>query len=280
MRPSPIIKLSDIKSKINYGVMYTMYTNDVVNTIKYEMSVECLAEEVDNHFLFQLDKTSKTFINDEEVNEIADELADKTARTIFPLVLLVNKKGEWKEVYNADEIKNRWQKNKVKILEEYQGEFVEQYLAIAGVKLETKEQLEKTLQKDFFINTYFRPIFSFSAHKPQSQIKYNFPLLPSAENVAYMLEQKQYSEMDSLGFIRIEQNGELNNQKEHDPSQQQASKRDSYYKSSYYLDAKEHHIDSVIVEAFLQTDVETKVQILISALANDKQKTTHKSEKS
>lgn len=280
MNPSHNIKLYNTKRKVYYGVMYTMCAKELTNTIKYEMSVQCLGEEIDNHFLFQLEKTSKTFINDEEVNEIADELADKIARTIFPLVLLVNKKGEWKDVFNADEIKNRWQTNKAKILEEYQGEFVEQYLALAGAKLETKEQLKKTLQKDFFLCAYFRPIFSNLASKQHSQIKYKFPLLPNAESVTYLIQQKNYPETDALGLIRIDQNGTLYNEKQQNATQQEAPKKEGYYKSTYYLNAEDLHIDAAIIESCLQTDMETKVQILISAIENDKKNTSLKIENS
>jgi hypothetical protein len=271
MNTNAKIQFAGTKEKINYSVMLTMHENDVINTMKYEMSVQCLAEEVDNHFLFQLNKISKTFINDEEVNEIADELAERTARTIFPLILMVNKKGEWKEVYNAEEIKSRWQKNKIQILQEYQGKFVTQYLKLATKKLESKEQIKNALEKDFFLCSFFRPVYANVSYKMQKALIYHFPLLPQAKCIAYSIQQKQYLEKDAFGFIRIEQNGELNDETEEPncASQQKIEKRTGHYKSTYYLNEKDHHIDSVIVESSLQTEVETKVQILISAIENE-----------
>ena len=65
-------------SFFNFGVSINIENGEKKNELKYETSVKWLKAEDNLHF-FEIDRTSKVFINKEEINDIADTLAYKTS---------------------------------------------------------------------------------------------------------------------------------------------------------------------------------------------------------
>jgi hypothetical protein len=276
MENKQTIQITANKKEMHYAVMCTMFKNDAFNTLKYEMSIKYLEGEINNHFLCEVDKTSKTFINDEEVNELADELAEKTTSCIYPLKLIVNKMGIWEDVYNSEEIKSRWAKNKQNLLQVYQGKFVKQYFDQFEKKLAHKEALKLALQKDFFLSSFFVGLYTTTADKKQNFRKVHFPLLHTQESLAYDVLQEHFKKDVSANTIKIERQGNIIDQNEVNStsslSNQQILSKGGFYKSTHFLNADDHHISAAIVESGVKYDDAIKVQVLIAAIDKEKDK--------
>jgi hypothetical protein len=268
---NPIIK------KINYGVMYTITVGEEVNTMKFEACVEFIKKEENGLFLFQIDRLSKTFINDEETDSIADQIAEKAASVIYPLKIIVNKKGNWKSIYNFKDILKRWKDNKKAILEEYQGQWVEKYLELNEQTLSEKFILENALSKDWFLSAYFGNIFINYTDLYSNINKVEFPLLSDCASLHYEVEQTIEKYLDEYNLVNISQNGLLVEERSKmdiensfslpyftllDPNSEKAKGK---FRSRYFLD-KENTIESVFIECTIDLDIPRKLEVVISVL--------------
>lgn len=111
-----VLRLKPTKSKSYYGISCTSTTGVEATTIDYEVSVECIEKLPQQHFLFEINRSSTIFFDNKEADSIINELAEKVAQVLYPLVVLVGENGICKDIYNTDEIKKRWQNKKKKYL--------------------------------------------------------------------------------------------------------------------------------------------------------------------
>ena len=262
--------------KIIYSVMYTIFQDSKINTIEFESSVQNIEKLNSKQFLFEINRLSKVFINQEEANSMADELAEKVASTIYPLKVIVDISGKWIDVQNFEIILNRWKKNKKKILQEYQGDWVEKYLQLNDQTLSNKSNFIQAISKDWFLTAYFAEIYvNYTAVlKINNEIK--FPLLPQCDSLQYKVEQKIEMYRDETGRVTIEQAGHLNesrgktdlennlNYPYYFSSNPEQEKVDGLFTAKYFLD-QENNIESIYLESSVELDILTKVQVIISS---------------
>lgn len=95
------------RSFSKYGVIVNIETGNSKNELKYETSVRWLKNENNLHF-FEIDRTSNLYLNEEEINEIADTLAYKTSKVLYPLQISVDEHGKFRQVENLSVFKERW----------------------------------------------------------------------------------------------------------------------------------------------------------------------------
>ncbi len=265
------------KKKLNYGVMCTIWSGEQVNTLKYHVSV-AFKEETAEGFHFEIDRISKTFVNDLECNSTTDELADKVSKIIYPVNIVMSKVGEFVEVSNFEKIQKRWKTGKEKILDEYEGEWVEKYLALSEQSLQSGSIFTQSLQKDWFLSSYFSKIYCNYWQQFRFENSVLFPLLPHVGNIKYTIEQKIDPYLDENKQILIEQNGIMNDPRAkadfenesnfpdcalQDPK---AAKTTGDFKAFYVLDSKSHSIESVFLESSIELEESQKVQVVISLL--------------
>ena len=270
--------LKPTQNKMNYGVMYTIKSGNEENTLKFEVSIVYKGKTISDNNIFEIDRISKTFINDEEVNTIADELAVKASEVLYPLEVVVTNEGKWIEINNYKEINKRWKKVKAKILDEYEGEWVERYLMLNEKTLENEDYLLDSLKKDWFLNSYFNTIYVYYSHKLKFQTNTTFPVLPNCKSVSYDIEQKVEEYLDVNNLIRIEQKGELKEERskadlenEMDipyygilyPNQDMAKGK---YRSLYFLNGNTNLIESLFLECSIELAVEKEIQVVVSLL--------------
>ena len=273
-----VLTLKPQQNKMNYGVMHTITLGEEVNTIKFEVSILFKGLTPNKDFIFEIDKISKTYINDEETTNIADELAEKTSKVLYPLEIIVAKEGNWSEINNYNEITKRWEKVKEKILDEYEGKWVENYLQNNKETLEDKGILERALRKDWFLASYFNAIYTFYTHKFNFETNVAFPILTNCEAINYKVEQKINEYLEEKDVIRIEQNGVV--AEERSKTDLQNESNIAYYgtlypnediaegsfRSLYFLNAKTNSIESLYLECSLTLEIEKKIQVVASLL--------------
>ena len=272
------LALKPLQNKVNYGVMYTITTGEEINTIKFEASVLFKGQTNSKDFIFEIDRISKTFINDEETTSIADELAEKTSKVLYPLEIIVSKEGKSIAINNYKEIQKRWEKIKEKILDEYEGEWVEKYLQGNEQTLQEEGNLIQALKKDWFLSSYFNGIYTYYTPKFTFENNITFPLLTNCEAVNYKVEQKINEYLDEFNLIKIEQKGTV--AEERSKSDLQNESNIAYYgalypnedsaagnfRSLYFLNGKTNAIESLYLECSLQLEIEKNIKVVISLL--------------
>lgn len=272
-----ILEYKPDNKKVNYGVMYAVWSGEKINTIKYHVSVVC-KEQTKKGFQFEIDRISKTFVNDLECNFIADELAEKISKVIYPVTVLVSNEGNYIHVTNFEKIQKRWKINKEKILDEYEGEWVEKYLALSEQTLQNQSIFSQSLAKDWFLNSYFGGIYASYRQLFSLENSVLFPLIPNVGNVCYKVTQNIDPYLEDNKFAHIELNGILNDPRAkadfengsnfpdyalQDPN---APKTSGDFKAKYVIDSKTHGIESVFLECSIELDEPQKVQVVISLL--------------
>lgn len=272
------LELKPFPTKINYGVMYTITTGKEINTIKFETSVLFKGITEAKDFIFEIDRISKTFINDEETTTIADELAEKTSKVLYPIEIIVSHEGKWTGMNNYKEIHKRWESIKEKILDEYEGEWVEKYLLMNEEILEDEGALENSLKKDWFLNSYFNAIYVFYTHKFNFDTTMSFPILTNCEAVNYKVNQKIKEYLDEYNLIRIEQNGVLEEERSKADLQNESNIphygmlypgediANGKFRSLYFLNGKTNLIESLYLESSIELEAEKKIQVVVSLL--------------
>jgi hypothetical protein len=263
--------------KRSYGVMYTVWSGEKINTIKFHVSVVC-KEQTKEGFHFEIDRISKTFVNDLECNFIADELAEKVSKVIYPLTVLVSNEGKYIHVTNFEKIQKKWEINKENILDEYEGEWVEKYIALSEQTLQSQSVFSQSLAKDWFLSAYFVGIYANYCKLFTLENSVEFPLIPNVANVCYRVTQEIDPYLENNKFAHIELNGILNDPRAkadfengsnfpdyalQDPN---APKTSGDFKAKYVINSKTNGIESVLLECSIELKVPQKVQVVISLL--------------
>lgn len=278
------LHLKSIQKKMNYGVMFTITSGDEVTTMQYEVSIQCLDKQPNENHLFEINRTSKIFINNFEPDTIINELAEKVSQSLYPLILVVNKNGKWEDVYNSVEIKKRWAKNKLKILDEYQGREVENYLTAFEQSIDNKSSLIESLQKDWFLNTFFSGIYIKFNEELSCVSTVDFPLLINANPLKYTVKQTVDKYLDESNNICLNWNGVLDDArfKEDFENEISFSNYDSQmglelematgnFNAKYYLNPNNNTIKAILTECDIKLDIPKKLKIMI-AVINDNEK--------
>lgn len=275
------IQLKSILKKINYGVMFTVTTGDEVTTMHYEVSVQCVDKQPSEHHLFEINRVSKIFINHVEADTIINELAEKVSESLYPLVLVVNKNGRWEEVYNTVEIKKRWANHKQKIVAEYQGREIENYLAVFEQSIDNKSSLNESLQKDWFLNAFFSGIYMKHNEELTSESTVDFPLLVNSNPLRYSINQTIDKYLDESNNICLSRDGILKDDRckadfenelsfsNYDSQMgQELEKATGNFKANYFLNPNNNTIKTMLMECDVKLDVPKKLEIVI-AVIND-----------
>jgi hypothetical protein len=264
--------------KIKYGVQYLMENGDKMNTLNFECTVEWKEiDEVGNH-LFEIDRTTITFINNKESDTLSTQLAAKAGSIFYPLQIVVNKNGQWLDVYNHKELKERFAHTKQEMLDYYKGDFAENYIMECESIFDNKTSLKNALKGDLFLNSFFTDIY---VNYPQSLMveKYrDFPLQAHVKAPQFKITQEVASFLDEYGRIIIEQNGVINDERslldfenELDYSYYASlnpdePKAEGNFEATYCINPKTNTIESIVIYADLELKEAKSVTVMIATI--------------
>ena len=210
--PNNKLSYSPVNTQYRYGVMITLENGEEKNELKYETSVKWLQKNGDSH-IFEINRTSKIYINEEEANDIADVLAYETSKVLFPLYLMVDKDGNWEEVAKYNKYPERWKAIKSNLQKQFEGEIVEKYLLKIEKVLEVPEQINFYMLGDFFLRTLFLG-YCFNYGKDFSAEKHiTFPIVENGIEPRYKIQAKTDSYLDEYNLITIQMDGILDDER-------------------------------------------------------------------
>jgi hypothetical protein len=258
-----------------YGVMYTVQDGKQVDTLKYEVSVNWLATDENGYSFFEIDRPSKLYINDTEADLIANELAEKTSSVLYPLQVVVDQEGEWIDIHNFKEIKERWEIKEIEILQDYPGEYTKKYLALYEKNLMSNQTLTSVISNDWFIRAFFNGIHT--EYTPELAFKgYTyFPFMAKNDDLIFNIEQNVSEYLDENDLINIDLKGVLDDNRmktdfeyELGHSSQTILNQETTgnYRAKYFLNPNNYSIQTLFVECSITLDTPQKYTIVISNL--------------
>lgn len=259
-----------------YNVMYGFENqNQEISTLKFQRSLQFKGK--DNDFTYyEVDKIGPVYVNDEEASELADELAVKAASAIYPLGCVIDRTGKLVDIFNFEEIQKRWKKVRQEILEEYEGQWVNDYLDACEQSIEEKESLQLSLSNDYFLNGFFSGIYV--DYTPDFTFNNNviFPVLAHKLPLKYEVKQKVNAFLDDYQLVAIEQEGFLNEERSkldiennlnfpyHNIINPDAEMAKGNFKANYFLDGKNNLISSFRINCSIEIENARKIEIVAS----------------
>ena len=263
--------------KKTYGVSYTVTeANSEVNKISFKITLEC--KQISNgHFLYEINK-QETYINDQEADLIANQLAEKVAHVLYPLRIIVNPDGKFAGIHNYEAIKKRWVIEKEKLLEYYQGDWSNKYLELTEVTLQSEIKLFNALCGDWFLSSFFGVIYVNYTPYFKFENSITFPILPNILTITYKILQITDEYLDEHGQLIVEQNGVLNDERSLSDIENGASfanyamqypdaeKATGEFTSKYFLNPINNTIDSLFLRCSIALDQPKIIQVIISLI--------------
>lgn len=262
----------------NYGVMITIENGEKKNEIKYEASVKWLKTENDLHF-FEIDRISKLFINEEEINDIADLLAYKTSKVLYPLQISIDQTGKFNAVENLSVFKERWENIKEEVYKEFEDEIVEEYLFKIEEKIYEPEIISILIKNDYFIRTLFFGVYQKFGNTFNVDGLESFPVVDNAIEPFYKINLEIDPLKDGYDLVNISATGILHEERsihdfinkapfsfliEDDPIMNDKGN----FRLQYFLHGETNLPESLYLECDIMLEERKKVSVVISKIEN------------
>lgn len=210
--PNNNLVYSPVNTHYKYGVMITLENGEEKNELKYETSVKWMQKHGDYH-IFEIDRTSKIYINEEETNDIADTLAYETSKVLFPMHLMVDEDGNWEEVAKYNKYPERWKTVKKHLQKQFEGEMVESYFQKIEKILETPEQINFYMLSDFFLRTLFLGYCTHYGKELIAEKHITFPIIENGIEPRFKIQAKANPYLDEYNLINVEMEGVLDDKR-------------------------------------------------------------------
>lgn len=268
------------ETKKEYQVKYTIDNCGTVDIMKQIMSIKRLLTKETDYFYFEIDTVSKVYINGKEPNELALELAENASRILYPLQIVVNDYGKWRDIYNFNEVKNRWNIKKQELLAYYEGETTDQYIAIIDRTLQSKDALLSTLTSNWFLRAFFNGIHVDYTENLEIEKNIFFPMSSKIIEPRFLVKQKINSTLDENKKLIVEQKGILDDERSkidfenesefpiHAMSNKNSLKANGSYKAKYFLNRNNHNIEKLTLECSM--DIERTQSIKVEIIPSNR----------
>ncbi|WP_207802040.1 peptidoglycan-binding protein LysM [Flavobacterium aquariorum] len=250
-------------SKKNYDVLYVLEDGDEKDTIHFETSVKWMAVDPKGFHFFEIDRLSKTYINDTEPDTMMEELAAKTAEILYPLQIVVDLTGKWIDIHNYNQILERWENKKNEIVDYYEGEVAQIYIEHTEQSLTSKAALNDSLRSDLFLRALFNGIHIDYTTNHTFENNITFPLIKD-EQASFLVQQKVTPFLEDRKWIKIEQKGDYLDTDfdidfEFDPWK-------GNYNATYFLNPNSYCVEKMELECVIHYDSPIKATINIEEI--------------
>lgn len=260
-----------------YGVVINIEAGNHKNELKYETSVRWLKYESNLHF-FDIDRTSNLYLNEEEVNEIADMLAYKTSKVLYPLQVSVDKHGKFNNIENHSVFKERWANVKDEVYKEFEGAVVDQYCDKIEKIIEEPETLKLYLKNDYFIRTLFFGIYQSFGQNYQIEGKESFPVVNNPIEPEYKIQIEVDPLKDEYDLVNIAGEGKLNDERTTSDfinnypfsmiiSDNPMMNNEGDFRMQYYLNGETFLPETLYLECSIMLTEEKKISVVVTAIS-------------
>ncbi|EKT3967173.1 peptidoglycan-binding protein LysM [Flavobacterium psychrophilum] len=250
-------------SKKSYAVRYVLEEGDEKDTIHFEASVKWIALDPKGFHFFEIDRLTKTYINDTEPDTMMEELAAKTAEILYPLQIVVDLTGKWIDVYNYAQITERWENKKREILDYYEGEVTQIHIEHTEQSLTSKAALIDSLRSDLFLRALFNGVHVDYSSEHTFENNITFPLVKD-EEASFLVQQTVTPFLEDGKWIKVEQKGDYIDTDfdidfELDPWE-------GNYNATYFLNPNSYCVEKLELESIIHYDSPIKASLNIEEL--------------
>lgn len=197
-----------VQHAINYGVRINFEEGNQQNEVKYTARVTRLNPAPTGEPLFQIERTSEVFINETLPDLVTDRLAYTAGKVFYPLIISVDNNGGFASIFNHQQILTRWEKTKTDILDNFEGQLVEDYVASMEKQLAVRERIQMALlYNDWFLQTFFKPIYKTYGTNYSAESTYRFPLLKGRMIDGYLTRESLTPHVNDFGAIELLHDG-------------------------------------------------------------------------
>lgn len=240
--------------KKQYGVILKFSPKNL--QIHYKINIK------HNQQIVELEK-EKTYINNQGINKIIEQLFEKVEKSLYPLKLSVRENGSINTIENDKEITKRWKDDCFpKLKEYYQSETSDEVLEQLDVAFSNINKKEDLLERNLFYKLYFLPIYrNYPKFKINETLNIYFSGLD--EHISYIVNYSLNDEYTRGNKIALRLEGvEEENLFE---KSSEKGKIDLLYK----LDKKSHEISSITGFIItIERNAEYKIEFQMFELKN------------
>ncbi|OOV20095.1 hypothetical protein [Flavobacterium sp. LM4] len=146
-----------LKKKYGTIILYKE-NNQLINKVHFTSQIEFLKKY--NDFSIVEYQINQVYINNKEPEMVIEQLADKTSKILYPIVMSLNKNGEIHEILNIEAIQKRWEILKPSILEYYKGgDIITKLISSFERSIQSASRLKRNLAEHPFYTIYFASIY-------------------------------------------------------------------------------------------------------------------------
>lgn len=263
-------------SSQRYAVAITIDNGSRRSELKYTTSVRWLKTENRLHF-FEIDRTSALYLNEEEVNEIADLLAYKTSKVLYPLQISTDRHGKFNAVENLSVFKERWPAVKEEVYRLFEGETVDHYCQKIEYIIDEPDAIGLYLKNDYFLRALFFGIYQRFGEEYQTEITETFPVVDNVMEPVFGIKLETDPLKDEYDLIQIKGNGILNDERSANDfmagtpfsltfDDDVEINHDGSIHLHYFLNGKTTLAESIYLECDISLEQEKKVTVEIAAI--------------
>jgi hypothetical protein len=247
----------------DYSVKYIFKIGSQIDKMEMGVNVSWLATDQNKYHLFEIRKSVNLFIDNSEPDRIMDAMGAQIVQVLYPLKIVVDDSGKWIDIHNYDEIVNRWQNKKRKLLEYYKKGIVPKYLEESELALISSATLLESLNSDYFLRSFFNGIHLKHTSDLVCDLEVFFPLEKNKEP-RFQIQQKVDAYLDKSSLIRVEQKGDYINI--NNDTNLGNHLFDGKFYSSYLLNPHSYFIENMYLECNVDFNKAIKLTIKMDAL--------------
>ncbi|HKX86918.1 MAG TPA: hypothetical protein VJL37_09605 [Flavobacterium sp.] len=144
-----------------FEVMHRQYSGDWVDkSIQYEMEVTLLNNVNQNGFVYQINRKN-LLIDGSEPDIVFDQLACECGNALFPLKFLVNNLGEIEQIFEHQQMVERWETIKEKLVDYYEGDTALNYIKLTDKNIKNPDVIKRMMYNHLFVYFFFKPLYGF-----------------------------------------------------------------------------------------------------------------------
>jgi hypothetical protein len=261
------IPFHNVRGKNSYMVLQTAESEKHLQTIKYKVSVEYIKKDKNGYSLFEIDRISKVYLNNVQVDTLTDVIAEEVSNVLYPLLIVVDPEGKWIDLHNFSAIRERWMAKRKLIVEKNESAAIHKYLNTIDSILNEEENLLQNLSDDWFLKVFFNGIHTTYTSDLSFTTAVDFAITPKDNALTFQVTQKIDEFLNDSNMVVIEKKGTLAN-----TSQESAFEKNIFsgsYHSIYHLNPNTYSIENASLECDIIGELTKKATVKIYNL-NDK----------
>jgi hypothetical protein len=270
----------DFGKQITYEVSCTLQKGNTLNNLHYLIKI--LPEKTKEGVILSLSR-DQVYINGQEADLQAEDLALHTIRNFYPVQIKTNQQGQLLGINNQEELRKQWKKQAQQ--EKYPlftGKTVEKYQKLVQETTEEEKQLYQSLLNDLFIAVFFNSgIYTRYTDFEAEQLRF-FPIQSFCAPAEFTVRQTINPIVNQDNFIEVKQEGTITDLREKEDFENKGNfsltyleggtpeSIEGYLRADYLLHPLTHVPESVELECRVQLEETRKIQVKINNLEKRK----------